>query len=212
MIEKGNDNYYLMGTTDHSSFPGGGGTIGGTKGRAFATSTLPTNSWTYLATSYDGANVRLYLNGTLVAIQAKTGAITSSTNALTIGSDPFYGQYFNGLIDNLRVYNTALSQAQIQTDMTTPVATSGPDTSPAERAWRVVGVVCDAVGGDVVVGCVDGQCGCGGLSPVCEWCWGRDDCVDELCVLGLQLWHELHAWAWMPMTLPATARPSRRGS
>ena len=47
-----------------------------------------TNTWTYLATTYDGANLRLYVNGTQVATQARTGAITTSTNALTIGSDP----------------------------------------------------------------------------------------------------------------------------
>ncbi len=65
--------------------------------------------------------MRLYVNGTQVSSLAATGAIASSTNPLTIGSDPIYGQYFSGLIDDVRVYNTALTQAQIQTDMTTPV-------------------------------------------------------------------------------------------
>ena len=73
----------------------------------------------------------------LVATIAKTGAITSSTNALTIGSDPFYGQYFNGLIDNLRIYNTALTQAQIQTDMTTPLG-SFP-SAPVNLTTNVAG-------------------------------------------------------------------------
>ena len=110
--------------------PAGGGTFAGANANAFAASTLATNSWTYLATTYDGANLRLYVNGTLAATQAKTGAITSSTNPLTIGSDPIWGQYFSGLIDDVRIYNTALTQAQIQTDMTTPVAPPGPDTTP----------------------------------------------------------------------------------
>ena len=130
VIEKGNDNYYLMGTTDHSGFPAGGGTFASTNANAFGTAALATNAWSYLASSYDGANLRLYLNGTLVTTVARTGAITTSTNALTIGSDPFWGQYFNGMIDDLRIYNTALTQAQIQTDMTTPVAPAGPDTTP----------------------------------------------------------------------------------
>ncbi|MGZ4413914.1 MAG: LamG-like jellyroll fold domain-containing protein, partial [Gaiellaceae bacterium] len=130
VIYKGNDNYYLMGTTDQGGAPAGGGTFGNTNANAFATSALPANSWSYLATSYDGANLRLYLNGTLVSTVAKTGAITTTTNALTIGSDSFWGQYFSGLIDNIRIYNTALSQTQIQTDMTTPVAPLSPDTMP----------------------------------------------------------------------------------
>ena len=41
---------------------------------------------------------------------------------LTIGSDPFYGQYITGLIDEIRVYDTVLDTSQIQSDMTTPVA------------------------------------------------------------------------------------------
>ena len=57
VIEKGNDNYYLMGTTDHSSVPGGGGTFGDHQRKAFGTSALATNTWTYLATTYDGANL-----------------------------------------------------------------------------------------------------------------------------------------------------------
>ena len=48
--------------------------------------------------------------------------ITTSTDPLTIGSDPFYGQFFTGLIDEIRVYDTALDTSQIQRDMTTPVA------------------------------------------------------------------------------------------
>ena len=130
IIEKGNDNYYLMGTTDHSIRPGGGGIVGGSYGEAFGTAALAVNTWTHLAFTYDGSNLRLYVNGALVATQAKTGAITSSTSALTIGSDPFYGQYFSGMIDDLRIYNIALTQTQIQADMTTPVGPPAPDTIP----------------------------------------------------------------------------------
>ena len=36
VIEKGNDNYFLMGTTDHSSAAGGGGIIGGSYGQVFS--------------------------------------------------------------------------------------------------------------------------------------------------------------------------------
>ena len=75
--------------------------------------------------TYDGATLRLYVNGTLVGSQAKTGAITTSTNPLQIGGDSIYGQYFKGLIDEVRIYNVALAAAQIQTDMNTPVGSGG---------------------------------------------------------------------------------------
>ncbi len=124
VIEKGNDNYYLMATTTNASRPAGGAIVGGSYGEAFGTTTLPTNTWTHLALTYDGSALRLYVNGILVTTTAKSGSITTSTNALTIGSDPFYGQYFTGLIDEIRIYNLARTQVQIQSDMTTPV--TGP--------------------------------------------------------------------------------------
>ena len=130
VIEKGNDNYFLMGTTDQSSAAGGGGIIGGSYGQVFTTSPLATNTWSFLALTYDGATERLYLNGTQVASLAHTGAITSSTNALTLGSDPFYGQFFNGLIDNIRIYNSALSAAAIQSRHDHAGQRHGPDTTP----------------------------------------------------------------------------------
>ena len=55
------------------------------------------------ALTYDGATLRLYVNAALVASQAKTGAISSSTNPLQIGGDSTYGQYFNGMIDEVRI-------------------------------------------------------------------------------------------------------------
>ena len=52
VIYKGNDNYYLEGTSDHSGSPGGGGTFGGTN--AYGTAALAANTWTHLAVTYDG--------------------------------------------------------------------------------------------------------------------------------------------------------------
>ena len=71
--------------------------------------------------TYDGTTLRLYVNGTQVASTAHTGAIATSTNPLQIGGDSLYGQYFAGLIDDVRVYNTALTATQIQTDQATAV-------------------------------------------------------------------------------------------
>ena len=130
VIQKGDDNYYLMATSTNSSRPAGGGIIGGSFAPAYGTAALATNTWSHLAVSYDGAAVRLYLNGTQVSSVAKTGSILTSTSPLTIGSDPFYGQYFSGMIDDVRVYNAPLTSSQIQADMTTPVTPPAADTQP----------------------------------------------------------------------------------
>ena len=91
----------------------------------FGTAALTANTWSFLTETYDGSTLRLYVNGTQVASTAHTGTIATSTNPLQIGGDSIYGQYFAGLIDNVRVYNVALTAAQIQTDQATAI-TSGP--------------------------------------------------------------------------------------
>ena len=134
VVYKGNDNYYLSATSTNASLPDAGMIAGGTYADAFGTSTLPTNTWSFLTETYDGSTLRFYVNGTQVASTAHTGAIATSTNPLQIGGDSIYGQYFAGLIDNVRVYNTALTATQIQTDQTTPVTPSGPpDTTPPSQ-------------------------------------------------------------------------------
>jgi Concanavalin A-like lectin/glucanases superfamily len=82
---------------------------------------VPLNTWTHLAMTYDTATVRLYVNGTLVRSSATTGALLTSTGALRIGGNSVWGEFFQGMIDEVRVYNRALTQAEIQTDMATPV-------------------------------------------------------------------------------------------
>jgi len=86
---------------------------------------VPMNAWTHLATTYDGTNMRFYVNGVLVGTTAGSGSINVANGALRIGgnnSAPLgQGEFFKGLIDEVRVYNRALSAAEITTDMTTPV-------------------------------------------------------------------------------------------
>ncbi len=73
------------------------------------------------------------MNGTQVSSLAATGAIATSTNPLSIGSDAIYGQYFSGLIDDVRVYNTAL--------------TAGPDPNRHDNPGRTAGSRHDAAVG-----------------------------------------------------------------
>jgi hypothetical protein len=82
---------------------------------------LPLGAWTHLATTYDGVNQRFYVNGALVATKAQTGSIAAGNQPLRIGGNSVSGEYFQGVIDEVRIYNRALSAAEIATDMTTPV-------------------------------------------------------------------------------------------
>jgi chitodextrinase len=82
---------------------------------------LPLNAWTHVAVTYDGAVLALYVSGTLVASGAASGSITTTTGALRIGGNGVWGEYFQGLIDEVRIYNRALTAGEIQTDMNTPI-------------------------------------------------------------------------------------------
>ena len=84
-----------------------------------APAALPLNTWSHLAATYDGAILRLYVNGAQVSSQARTGPIVTSSGALRIGGDTVWGEYFRGVIDEVRVYSRALTPAEIQTDMKT---------------------------------------------------------------------------------------------
>ena len=75
----------------------------------------------YKSQTYDGSNLRIFLNGTQTAQQAVSGSITTSTGALGIGGNSVWGEWFNGWIDEVRIYNKALTAAQIQADMTAPI-------------------------------------------------------------------------------------------
>ena len=90
-----------------SQFPTGEVFVDGCRD-ANGTAVLPLNTWTHLAETYDGSSVRLYVNGTLGSTAAAAGSMASSSNPLRIGGNSIWGEYFSGLIDEVRVYNRAL--------------------------------------------------------------------------------------------------------
>ena len=87
---------------------------------------LLANTWTHLAATYDGTTQRLYVNGTQVAQRAQTGPIEVSSDPLRLGGNGIWGDFFKGHIDEVRVYERALSAAEINADLNSAIATSAP--------------------------------------------------------------------------------------
>lgn len=110
-----------------ASTPQGPPSFGGSFSLAplYGTATLPLNTWSHLAGTYDGTTMRLYVNGALVASRIESRPFGTSSSALTIGGDPVYGQYFAGLLDDVRFYNRALSAPEIQTDVSAFLSGTG---------------------------------------------------------------------------------------
>ncbi len=87
----------------------------------FGPSKLPTGAWTHLAMTYDATTLRMYVNGTLVSSGNLGGNIRVANGLLRIGGNSIWGEWYRGLIDEVRVYNRVLSAAEITADMTRPV-------------------------------------------------------------------------------------------
>jgi len=70
--------------------------------------------WHHLAGTYDGSNLNLYIDGGSEATTPHVGSIDISTFNVNIGSDAAQTwMWYNGLIDDVRIYNRALSQQEI---------------------------------------------------------------------------------------------------
>lgn len=88
--------------------------IGGTYYSNNGDTTVPLNTWHHVVLTYDGSNIKLFLNGkedtTPVAV---SGTIDTNNYPLFIGSRD---GGFNGTIDEVRIYNRALSPEEIKAE------------------------------------------------------------------------------------------------
>ena len=94
-------------------------------------STLPTSTWTFLAATYDGSTLHIYENGVLVTSVVYNYTLATSTGALRLGGNNIFGDYFQGLIDNVRIYNRALNGGEIRSDMDISPGGTQDSTAPS---------------------------------------------------------------------------------
>jgi hypothetical protein len=74
----------------------------------------PLNTWHHFVTVFNGATLKFYYDGSLVSTQAMVMTITPDARPLTIGADvPGVLEIFNGRIDDVRIYNRALTDADV---------------------------------------------------------------------------------------------------
>jgi hypothetical protein len=78
------------------------------------------NTWTHLAATFDGTTVKLYVNGYLSA-SSTPGSYTKGSSEMHIGGRSSYGSFFNGVIDEVSVWNSALTESQIAGNMFTGI-------------------------------------------------------------------------------------------
>ncbi|MBX7135011.1 MAG: Ig-like domain-containing protein [Fimbriimonadaceae bacterium] len=114
---------YSLYTSESTSRPSAYINTGGANQPAKG-SRLSTSAWTHVAATYNGSSLRFYVNGELAETKSVSGNLVTSDSVLRIGGNSVWGQYYSGMIDEIRIYNHALSQSAIRTDMNTPVAST----------------------------------------------------------------------------------------
>jgi hypothetical protein len=82
---------------------------------------LPLDTWSHLAVTFDGVTLRLYVNGVPSGSVSVTGVPVPSAGPLRIGGNGIWGEWFQGLIDEVRVYDRPLSSLEILRDLETPI-------------------------------------------------------------------------------------------
>src|SRR6267142_2429150 len=101
---------------------------------------VPLSTWTYVTVVRNGPAISFYINGNLDAAfsaAADANPFRSGINTLRIGGQNRGGtaRVLNGTVDEVRMYNQALTPAQIQSDLSTPIST--PAVPPSITAQPV---------------------------------------------------------------------------
>lgn len=92
------------------------GWAGGLPNGVFFTSTqsIPANQWTFVAASYDGHTIKLYINGALDSSMAFTNPFpAANARPLLIGNSSSGAEWFRGAIDEVELFNRILTTNEI---------------------------------------------------------------------------------------------------
>jgi len=100
-------------------------TTGGVHSIADAGQVLAVNEWYHLAGTYDGNELKIYVNGVLKKATFVSGTITKYSGSLNIGRNSYWtNRLFNGAIDEVAIYNRALTEDEILEHFTVTLTAS----------------------------------------------------------------------------------------
>ena len=87
--------------------------LGGSFGMS-STSSVGANSWHFIVGTFDGTNIRIYINNVFSGSNYSPGNITQNDNSLWFGQRRYNGlDDFKGSIDDILIYNRAISEIEI---------------------------------------------------------------------------------------------------
>ena len=87
---------------------------GGAQGY-FPSVNLSLNTWHFISSTYDGSEVKIYIDGNIIGTQILNTTIIPDSNPLSMGIETNGApEYLHGKLDDIRIYNRALTGAEIQ--------------------------------------------------------------------------------------------------
>jgi len=100
-----------------------GGFFGGCTSAAWkyldSTVVVPTNTWTHVASTYNGSTLTVWVNGSRAGSMAVTGRTCHNNRPLAVGAKNYPAEglleaFWDGQLDDIRIYRRALSQTEIR--------------------------------------------------------------------------------------------------
>ncbi|OHA08410.1 MAG: hypothetical protein A3A44_00200 [Candidatus Sungbacteria bacterium RIFCSPLOWO2_01_FULL_60_25] len=90
--------------------------FGGAANSVSSAAAVPLDTWTHIAVTGDSSGLKIYINGSPDGSNAAAYASPNTAEDLYIGAAPDLDEYFRGCIDNVKLWNTALSADEVGTD------------------------------------------------------------------------------------------------
>jgi hypothetical protein len=141
LVSRSNDfsnGHFKIGYSQNTVAAGGqkfGGSINSASGAGNVNGTTaytyPQTTWKHLVITYNNSQVKLYINGLLNATTNYTTPITNINSLIYFGRhvDATYSYFVNGQLDDIGIWNRALTTCEVTNLYSTPVVSAGPDLS-----------------------------------------------------------------------------------
>jgi len=99
------------------------------------------NVWYNVVGTYDGSNVKIYIDGVLKATTSASGNINTNTELLMLGDTGYggYSQILNGHLDEVSIYNRGLTQSEVTSIYNSGVPNDISSISGLVSWWRFEG-------------------------------------------------------------------------
>lgn len=155
------------------------------------TETIQLDQWTHVVLTLDSNNykAKIYINGILVS---STNYLDTTANTHYIGTYNSNILFFKGKIDEVRIYNKALTDTEVQTLYE---YTGEPECIPECTGKECGDDGCEGSCGDCLINyeceygkcvcipdCVGKECGDNGCAGWCGYCSGGSSCIEDICV------------------------------